>query len=343
MTDECRTVGVYIGSDGVLVWGWDIDDGVVDEELALEKRLAGVPHHLRGRLEAATRMGGSTSVYWQLSSVIWRLPEDSSWQIGAESGDDGGDVALSLFSDLTDPSPGTIMWSSALGVERASFSLAVAVRHILAMRPLTEEVVRSLNPAKGRAEVVNAVAATGYAAAEQAPAQALDRGMGENAPLVSGARETEMWGEFLLEPDGDGFHRILVRHSGKALDVIEVPDAVLGGATVVQSEPHNGDSQKFLLQVLLEGTFHDIREATHFNEEDGEGPEDGTRYRIIAKGSGLALQAGLKQGEPVVLAEPYDKEDQTFIWSPRFGYGFYGNLRFADGLISIRSSSVPYS
>ncbi|MGW6824164.1 RICIN domain-containing protein [Streptomyces sp. NPDC055005] len=357
MDDESRCVRVHIGGDGVLVWGWDIDHGGLEGELP--DLLSAVPEVLRARLAADTRREVD---WWQLSTVLWRLPSDVAWRAapGERPGEER-DPALFLLSDLTDPSPATVMWSGALGVERASRGLAGAIRHVLALRPLTEDVVRTLNPERALADVVDVVAATGYRAVEPAPAAApnrLDRGLGEGAPLVTAApRTVGTAGHFLLEPDGEGFHRILVHQSGKALEAT----GTTVGDTIVQNEPHEGESQRFLLQEQVGSAFHDVPRVPGFDVDGGEpaaGPaderagddafveddvfvEEGTRYRIIAKGCGLALQAGPTPGDPVVLAEPDGGEGQVFTWTTLFGYGYYGRL--TERTVTVRPCALPYS
>ncbi|WP_189276154.1 RICIN domain-containing protein, partial [Kitasatospora griseola] len=51
-----------------------------------------------------------------------------------------------------------------------------------------------------------------------------------------------------IEPAGDGRHRLIARHSGKALDIAG-PSAA-NGAAVNQWEWNNGDNQKFRLEAV---------------------------------------------------------------------------------------------
>jgi hypothetical protein len=62
---------------------------------------------------------------------------------------------------------------------------------------------------------------------------------------LSTVATTEAW---TLEPAGDGYVRIVARHSGKAMDV-EFASAD-DGARVIQYTPHSGANQQWLLRQI---------------------------------------------------------------------------------------------
>ncbi|MFD5574210.1 RICIN domain-containing protein [Streptomyces cadmiisoli] len=343
-----RSLNVHFhGAAGALVFGWDTD---ADELPALsgEEQRRRIAEQVPGRLRACLWRGTHAADRWRsghqplfprLSVVMWRLPSDSSWrtpEVAAEHAE--SDVWTSLVSDLTDPSPGTLMQSERLGVERSSFRLAGAIRHVLAMRPLTDEVVGALNPRAGRDDRKRAVTANGYPRGLSRPGPPLDRGIGEGAALVTGdAHRT--WGHFLFEPDGAGYHRIMVHHSGKALQTAGGEP----GAALVQAEPRDGDPQKFLLQQYRNGVYQRVHTFTGVDATPGA--PDGSVYRIIAKESRLALQVSDPvPGSPVTLAEPDDGDGQLFCRRTLFGYGLFGHLRHraTDVPILIRPPARPY-
>ncbi|WCE02466.1 hypothetical protein PGH47_42735 (plasmid) [Streptomyces sp. HUAS 31] len=314
---QSRGVQVHFHDEaGTVVFLWDVDADFLPENLprAWEAILAQVPKDLRPCLWNADTVHSDTDLPW-INAVMWRLPGDTAWRTadltdaalsGGLDWEDAGlgacmgesDGAHNVLTDLIAPSPATVMLESGLGVEKASLAIAGAVRHVLALRPLTEDIVRTLNPEVSLADVAEEIAATGHRPVQPGDARPLDRGEGEGDPLVMGSRHDPpfMIGHLLPEADGEGFHRVLVHHSGKALTA--------EGTAVVQSELHDGDSQKWLLQTL------------------GQGP----RLRVVAKESGLALQAGSGPGEPALLAEPHDGDEQIFRWESRYGYGHWAFL-----------------
>ncbi|WP_432041972.1 RICIN domain-containing protein [Streptomyces cadmiisoli] len=340
---EARWLQVHFHGDaGAVVFLWDIDADFAPEltyevEEPWEAVLLQVPEALRPCLYGGdgdsfvTDSGVLLPQY--ISAVMWRRPEDPAWQTAdiPELENPADDSALFVLTDVIAPSPGTVMLSTGLGVERASSALVDAVRHILALRPLTEGIVRTLNPDRSLADVAEVVDAIGYRPVE--PALPLDQGVGEGAPLVTqpSARQPFSLGHFLLKPDGDGYHRILVHHSGKALEVT----GTAAGGGVVQSEPHDRDSQRFLVQHHIEGEFRDVPGVPGFDPaydsvQSGSSAIPHPVYRIIAKESGLALQAGAHPGAPVVLAEAHDGDDQLFRRSRLFGYGSWMCLARRD-------------
>ncbi|MFZ4276679.1 RICIN domain-containing protein [Streptomyces arboris] len=191
---------------------------------------------------------------------------------------------------------------------------------------MTEDVVRTLNPDRSLADVTDAAAAIGYSPAHLHTAPLPGGGVGVEAPLVT-APERHLYTtqHFLLEPDGEGFHRIMVHHSGQALEAA----GTRPGVGLVQREPHDGASQKFRIEEYHDGAFHARDRISGFDDdldddlEDHEGdcdlPERG--YRILAKESGLAVQAGASVGDPVQLAEPRTTDPQEFVPGSLYGYG----------------------
>jgi hypothetical protein len=310
--DESRGVQVHFHEDaGTVVFTWDTDADFLPYDLprAWEAILAQVPQALRPCLWNDDTAHDDSELP-NINTVMWRLPGDTAWRtpdpadeaLSSDVSDAdwiGDDCAYDVLTDLIAPSPGTVMLEFDLGVERASFAIADAIRQVLALRPLTEDIVRTLNPERSLADVADEIAALGHRPVDLRDARPLDRGEGEGDPLVMGFTHQQPYtlGHLLPETDGEGFYRVLVHHSGKALTA--------AGNRVVQSEPHDGDSQKWLIEKL----------------------DEGPRRRIIAKESGLALQAGSAPGEPVLLAEPHDGDEQIFLrCKTLYGYGRWAFL-----------------
>ncbi|MEV8434870.1 RICIN domain-containing protein [Streptomyces chartreusis] len=303
---QSRWVQVHFHEDaGTVVFTWDTDADFVPEEPGVwEAIVAQVPQALRPCLWKCDYVDPDSGFPW-INSVMWRLPGDTAWRTpdpGSEAlrtaDRIGYDAAYNALTDLIAPSPGMVLLENGLGVENASFAIGDAIRQVLALRPLTEDIVRTLNPEVSLADVAEEIEALGHRPVRSGDARPLDRGEGEGDPLVMGSRHEPpfMIGLLMPEADGEGFHRVMVHHSGKALTAV--------GTAVVQSEPHDGDSQKWLLQEL------------------GQGP----RLRVIAKESGLALQAGSGPGEPALLAEPHDGDEQIFHCRKLYGYGYWAFL-----------------
>ncbi|WP_411120301.1 RICIN domain-containing protein [Streptomyces sp. 058-1L] len=341
-----RSLDIHFHGDaGTLVFSWDIDADMQD---IAEEILEQVPETLRhclwhgnAEFDDHSMCDGLPSV----SALMWRFPKDAAWNTAEFTPDEEsvneGDCAEFVLVDLIAPVPGTVMMTDGLGVERASSAITAAIGHILAGRPLSEDVVRSLDPERSLADVADAVAAIGYPAAQEPETiLASDRRAGQGFALVV-ADIAEPWHtsyfflapdregfhaqpwsarHFLLEPDREGFHRILVHHSSTALEAA----GTTVGSAVTQNELHDGDSQKWLLQKFQDGAFRDCAQVPGFAPDDVEAPSDWAEYRIVAKQSGLALQAAPGPGaQPVVLAHPHDGDDQIF---GRSGYGYWDFL-----------------
>ncbi|MGX1887099.1 hypothetical protein [Streptomyces sp. NPDC055287] len=97
---------------------------------------------------------------------LWRTVDDDAWRAGAvpypEDVDDEGDPDGSayLFEHLTDRSAEEY-WQFAVGIHKVETDVA-AIRHILALRPLTHEVVTALNPDVTLAALSEDVTTIGY-------------------------------------------------------------------------------------------------------------------------------------------------------------------------------------
>ncbi|WP_097976924.1 RICIN domain-containing protein [Streptomyces sp. gb14] len=338
---------------GAIVFLWDIDADSAPYDTpqrdTWRRILAQVPDALRPCLyqrEAADPWEGELPF---ITAVMWRRPSDTGWQTSDVIRNVGkpGDLeriddrALFVLTDLIAPAPATVMMGEGLGVERSSFALAAAVRHITDRRqPLTEDVVRTLNAGRSLADVAAALTSltpstpqadtTGHHRLETRARTAAD-----GAPLLTAPEMPLQYdlAHFLLEPDGEGYHRILVHHSGKALQTTAAgPDA-----RIVQAEPAESDAQRFLLQEWVDGTFHDVARIPGFgpHEEDADDEtvvQTAAVYRFLAKESGLAFQWGQESGDPIVLATPRaEDESQRFVRSDLFGYGLWMFLSRPDG------------
>ncbi|MEV7253592.1 RICIN domain-containing protein [Streptomyces cyaneofuscatus] len=317
--NDCRSLGVDHGPDGTLVWTWDVDED--QDEIEIEALLGRFPAQLLPRLAAMTRQAHDGSVWWRLSAVMWRLPGDNSWSTPQAPGEH--DPVFSL-GDLLDPSPGNLWLPDSFGQEYGGFARAEAIRRVLALRPLTEEIVRAINPEQGLADVAADVAATGHRAAPSLVP--LDRGIGEGEPLVAAERDDKTsLSRFFFEPDGAGFHRILLHHSGKAVHSCGTE----AGAAVVQREPDGGAAQLFLLEEYRAGDWHVIPELVApapYTELSDSQELAANAFRIRAKDSGLVLGFPDRPGEPVLLEEPRDDPKQAMTVSMTYGYGVWGQL-----------------
>ncbi len=100
--------------------------------------------------------------------------------------------------------------------------------------------------------------------------------------------ENQQWS---LEGGGDGYYRIVARHSGKALDVAgaSLDDA----ATIIQYTPHGGANQQWALESVGDGY-----------------------YRIVARHSGKSLDvAGIspENGATVIQYTPHTGANQQWL------------------------------
>ncbi|MFB6977494.1 hypothetical protein [Streptomyces scopuliridis] len=174
----------FHGAD-VLVYGWDTNDEFtfLDELCDFGPPevwpaiLSQIPAELRACLPADDE--DSTL----LSVVTWRLATDSRWHAGdfplpldedkAEALRNSWGWSADLLVDLIHPSPSNLEWCGSLrdGTYRddpeiewgdTGISFEGALRHILALKPLTEEVVRTLNPSRGLVDVADDITAIEY-------------------------------------------------------------------------------------------------------------------------------------------------------------------------------------
>ncbi|MFD3913387.1 DUF6233 domain-containing protein [Streptomyces sp. NPDC058603] len=193
MYSQERYFAVHFHETGVLVYGWDTDaefswyDDLADWCLGIWPEIL---NQVPEELSPCLRVGVGAERYddeddgWMLSVVMWRLPKDSAWRTGeyeipADEQEkaaqfDNWDCSASLLADLTDPSLTDIEQSGGLGVDgkyledheiawvETGMSREDAIRHVLALRPLTEQVVRTLNPYRGLADVTDDITAVDY-------------------------------------------------------------------------------------------------------------------------------------------------------------------------------------
>jgi hypothetical protein len=101
------------------------------------------------------------------TAVLWRRTGDDRWHAGAgitfppsrgpyDTSPDGADRLAILCDDVVDRYVEFAEDYYETGIDRA------AVAHVVAMRPLTDAVVRALNPDSNVAEVHAAAAGIGY-------------------------------------------------------------------------------------------------------------------------------------------------------------------------------------
>lgn len=98
------------------------------------------------------------------TAVLWRLNDDDRWRAGSAiafpHGDDpdGSGLLDILFDDVIDRYVEFAEDYYETGIDRAS------VEHVVARRPLTDAVVRALNPETSLAALADDLAAIGYPA-----------------------------------------------------------------------------------------------------------------------------------------------------------------------------------
>ncbi|SEO21868.1 hypothetical protein [Actinacidiphila rubida] len=101
-----------------------------------------------------------------VTACLWRQADGESWSAGTidfpERGNGDPDGSRYLFALLVDRSPEAFQeWAE--DYYEVPVDLA-AVRHVFASRPLTEEVVRALNPEIALADLAEDIAGIGYSA-----------------------------------------------------------------------------------------------------------------------------------------------------------------------------------
>ncbi|MFD5623888.1 hypothetical protein [Streptomyces yangpuensis] len=97
----------------------------------------------------------------RVTVVFWRETADEAWRTGPVEVPDGyGDGALDLFEVLAAGTPEAYR-DFAEDYHERPVDLD-AVRHVFALRPLTDDVVKALNPEADPTAAATAAAATGY-------------------------------------------------------------------------------------------------------------------------------------------------------------------------------------
>ncbi|MFE2241736.1 hypothetical protein ACFXCU_19820 [Streptomyces virginiae] len=148
--------------DGVLGRGFDHESSMspyTNEDMALWPGLVDtLPEVFRPLLDEPAFCDDEVQV---ATVVFWRETHDTAWRAGpveyAEYDDDG---TGHLFHVLAAGTPEAYRDFAEAYYER-QLDLAT-IRHVYALRPLTAEVIRTLNPEADPAVVAAAVAATGY-------------------------------------------------------------------------------------------------------------------------------------------------------------------------------------
>ncbi|SFF10015.1 hypothetical protein SAMN05216251_108138 [Actinacidiphila alni] len=108
-----------------------------------------------------------------VTACLWREPADTAWRTGTaiefpDSPDGDPDGAALLFPLLTDRGADAYR---AFAEDYYDVPVAPdAVRHVLALRPLTSAVVSALNPDLGIAELTDDITSIGYPRASGEPA-----------------------------------------------------------------------------------------------------------------------------------------------------------------------------
>ncbi|MFJ1574964.1 DUF1963 domain-containing protein [Streptomyces sp. NPDC088182] len=163
-------------SVGTIVFGWGSEaqpdpDQYPEIEEIREEAIAQIPEGLRHCLwhgESETHGPGLCPGIPedQPSVVAWRLPEDTEWQIfdftfPEHLEIDDHDFVKEMLEDLTDFSAESLSYKFPEESQETSPEKVAAIEHIMAGRPLTEDIVRTLDPECSLAETAEAVAAIG--------------------------------------------------------------------------------------------------------------------------------------------------------------------------------------
>ncbi|MER8046813.1 hypothetical protein [Streptomyces sp. NPDC094032] len=102
-----------------------------------------------------------------VTACLWRTPADPAWRTGTidfptREGDAAPDGAEYVFELLVDRSAEAYAeWATDYYETEPEVDVE-AVRHVLALRPLTEAVVRSLNPELDPTDLAEGIAEIGY-------------------------------------------------------------------------------------------------------------------------------------------------------------------------------------
>ncbi|WP_432043275.1 hypothetical protein [Streptomyces cadmiisoli] len=323
---ECRLVDVHISDAGCLVLGYDVDESALFGDELQDALTAHVPAALHACCRsnsAQSWLRGEDGAYAGLGFALWRTPADKTWRqvsfdydhgaMTDESRMDDPEAArlepevFELLSDLISPRPEQLV----LGTEyvrgaslaevtwpRTGLTRSEAIRHVIALRPLTEQVVRTLSRHISLDDATALAARLGYPL-DGSRAQESVPGAGTAVMAGVWAQGLPMapWVAFALEASQDGGHRISARHTGTVWDVVgEGTDA-----RVIHAEPRPGDSQRFIIQrVSPQGTYTETDTWERYG-----------RYRILTAGSRLAVEAPA-EGSPLLLAPPHGGASQHF-------------------------------
>ncbi|MFJ4964287.1 RICIN domain-containing protein [Streptomyces sp. NPDC088729] len=329
--DGFRGLDVHFHPEGMFVMGWDRDEGALVPPSHLWRLVVEqVPEALRSCIrgnpardwvnwtEPESDADDDDQDDWvPYTFALWRSAGEPSWHVldtpadfeFPERNEKREPVELerlppwSLLADLVSPSPDQLTHGSEtvrdkecdeVPWRKTGMTRPEAVRHVIALRPLTEQVVRTLNPFIGLDDLRMDIAAIGYPQDGSGARQSFE---GSGSPVIVGRDDTVEFSGFALEATPDGLHRIFVRHTGMAWEVTgEGADA-----RIVQAEAHEGNSQRFTIQLVT--------------DDGGYEPADTwvrySHYRILTADARLALEAPLAGG-PLFLAGPDDGPGQRF-------------------------------
>ncbi|GLY04268.1 hypothetical protein [Actinoplanes sp. NBRC 101535] len=160
---------IVFGEAGVFIRLFDHESAMsshtADDEAELWPRLtAGLPPDFAEHLtEPAFRHGADMIA----TAVLWRRTTDDRWHAAAgitfppsrglyDISPDGTDRLSILCDEITDEYADFAGDYYETGIDRA------AVKHVAALRPLTDDVVRALNPESSLAAIRTEVATIGY-------------------------------------------------------------------------------------------------------------------------------------------------------------------------------------
>lgn len=152
---------IVFSREGAVAQGFDHESPLSPYQPGVEESwpglFVGVPDSLAAALDEPAFLG--TDGQRLVTVCFWRTSSDSSWQCGpVEQGEkDGADW---LFQLVADGRP-----EAYLTFAEYVFDVALeldAIRHVYAQLPLTEEVVRSLNPEVQLSDLKDDIAEIGY-------------------------------------------------------------------------------------------------------------------------------------------------------------------------------------
>ncbi|MFF4935252.1 RICIN domain-containing protein [Streptomyces griseofuscus] len=329
---ECRFVDVHFSDAGCLVLVYEVDGNakLFDDDLraALTARVPVALHGCSHSKCAPFWLANGDGTYAGLGSAMWRTPVDETWQQTIFTRDEiGGPDAkthavmereiIEVLTDLISPRPeqfvlGTrnvrgddledVTWPGT-GLTRPE-----AFRHVMALRPLTEQVVRTLNPHIPLDDAVALADRLGY---PRDGSRAQGQVPGTGTPVAAGDSYGDAWAAWTLEAAQDGGHRICARCSGTVWEAVGEGDQ----ARVIHTEPRPCDGQRFIVQrVGDDGTYTETDTWERYG-----------RYRILSADSRLAVEVPA-DGGPLFLAPPHGGPSQRF----EAEYVFLGDADFPE-------------